>query len=124
MRLSHIVNALPMVAAMCALESDTRRKGGILPFRPFSVLETNTAFAFRRLQFQPSVSESNTGNRPESLDLRKAFRARVPRSMRLCAFVPGCGWQSMKAIEGPLRPGPASQVNRQHRARDFSAALT
>ena len=117
-------SALPMVAAMYALESNTKRNGGILPFSPLSVLETDTAIAFRLVQFQPSVSESNTGNRPESRALRKVFKARVPRSIRLCAFVPGSGWHSMNAIEGPLRPGPASQVNLQHRARDFSAALT
>lgn len=113
-----------MVSAMCALESDTKGNGSLLPFRPLCVLETNTAFTFSWVQFQGSVSESNTGNRPEPRALRKLFKARVPRSIRLCAFVPGFGWQFMNAIEGPLRPGPASQVNRQHRARDFSAALT
>lgn len=75
--------SLPLVAAMCALESDTKGNGGILPFRPLTVLETNTAFTFSLVQFQPYVSESNTGNRPESLALRNAFKARVPRSIRL-----------------------------------------
>ena len=34
-------------------------------------------------QFRFSVSESNTGKRPESRAFRNAFNARIPRSMRL-----------------------------------------
>ena len=34
-------------------------------------------------QFCCNVSESNTGNRPESRAFRNAFNARIPRSMRL-----------------------------------------
>ena len=80
-----------MVAAICALKSDTKRNGGLLPFRALSVLVTDTAMRDSWGQFAPHVSESNTGNRPESRSFRNAFNARSPRSILLCALVPGCG---------------------------------
>lgn len=55
-----------MVAAMCALESDTMPIGRISPFPPLSVLVSNTGITVSCFQFQSSVSESDTGNRPES----------------------------------------------------------